>query len=182
MARWDTLPYGRVVSARWCPPKVIEVEFENGDTVQVEGSRLLPPDTRTPIWERLTWSPYELAIPTVDDVTIVPVDRVRRLTDSEYAAYWAQMAERQARRIGERIRTLRKARGLTGKELAKRAGIAPQRLSRIELGQDGVVLTTLQALLAAMGCELRDLATPDPDELPGEPSTINGPSALPAVR
>jgi DNA-binding XRE family transcriptional regulator len=172
MAYWDTLPYQRIAHARWCPPMTIEVEFEDGATVQVDGTRLLPPETRTPIWERLSWSPYELAIPTVDDVTIIPSNRVRLLTDHEYAAHWARMAEQQARKVGERIRALRKARGLTGKELAKRAGIAPQSLSRIEHGQHDVVLTTLQALLAAMGCELRDLATPDPDEVPSEASTI----------
>jgi len=79
------------------------------------------------------------------------------LTDGEYAAYLAAAADEQARQVGLRIRALRTSRGLSSKELAERAGIAPQSLSRIEHGRHDVVLTTLQRILAAMGYALKDL-------------------------
>ncbi|MGH2388657.1 MAG: helix-turn-helix domain-containing protein, partial [Chloroflexota bacterium] len=49
--------------------------------------------------------------------------------------------------------------GLTGKELADRAGITPQSLSRIEHGRHDIVFTTLKRLLAPMGYGLADLVT-----------------------
>lgn len=59
---------------------------------------------------------------------------------------------------GTRIRTLRQRRGLMSKDLAERAGITPQSLSRIENGKHDVVFKTLQKLLSAMGYELKDLS------------------------
>jgi DNA-binding XRE family transcriptional regulator len=51
------------------------------------------------------------------------------LTDGAYAAHLAAAAEAEARAIGQRVRELRQVRGLTGKELAARAGISAQTLS-----------------------------------------------------
>src|SRR5207237_315032 len=130
-----------------------------GTRASIEAQRLLPPESDPVEWDRLTWSPYEIAVPGAYEIVVIPWSTVRVLTDGAYAAHLARAAEDSARRIGARIRELRKARGLTGKELAQRAGIAPQSLSRIEHGQHEVVLSTLQSLLAAMGCTLRDVAT-----------------------
>ena len=95
------------------------------------------------------------------EIVVIPSCTVRVLTDREYSAYLAQAADRQARRIGARLRELRKARGISGKELAELAGIHPQSLSRIEHGQHDVVFTTLRRLLAAMSCAVEDLAVPE---------------------
>jgi DNA-binding Xre family transcriptional regulator len=89
----------------------------------------------------------------------IPWSTIRALTDREYAAHLAEAAEEQARQIGLRIRELRELRGLSSNELAERAGITPQSLSRIEHGHHDVVFRTLRRILAAMGCSLRDLAT-----------------------
>ncbi len=154
--RWDGNGYQRIVNVTWRTPDLI-VEFADAARVQVEARRLLPPDSDPVDWARLTWSPYEIAVPSAYEIVVIPWSTVRALTDWAYAAHLAQAAEDAARRIGARIRELRKARGLTGKELAERAGIAPQSLSRIEHGQHSLVLSTLQPLLAAMGCTLRDV-------------------------
>ncbi len=47
---------------------------------------------------------------------------------------------------------------MKSKELAERAGITPQSLSRIENGKHDVVFKTLQKILGAMGYALKDLA------------------------
>ena len=85
---------------------------------------------------------------------MIPWSTLRELTDAGYAAHLAQAADESARRVGARIRELRVARGLSGKELAERAGIPPRTLSRIEQGKQEMVLSTVQSLLAAMGCTL----------------------------
>lgn len=87
----------------------------------------------------------------------IPWSSLRALTDREYSAHLVTAAEEQARQVGRRTRELRESRNLSGKELAERAGIAPQSLSRIEHGHHDVVFTTLQRILAAMGASLKDL-------------------------
>ncbi|MDZ7291618.1 MAG: helix-turn-helix domain-containing protein [candidate division KSB1 bacterium] len=82
---------------------------------------------------------------------------IRTLSDAEYSARMASVAEEQAKKIGYRIRELRQRRGLKSKELAERAGITPQSLSRIENGRHDVVFKTLQKILGAMGFGLKDL-------------------------
>ena len=53
--------------------------------------------------------------------------------------------------IGRRIRTERARRGLTLRELARTAGIAPSYLGQVELGSRKLSLATLARLARAMG-------------------------------
>jgi DNA-binding Xre family transcriptional regulator len=94
----------------------------------------------------------------------IPGLTIRALTDPEFSAHLARAAAEQARHVGKRLRELRIARGLSAKSVAQRAGLAPQSLSRIELGQHDVVFTTLQKILGAMGCSLSDLAASEPTQ------------------
>lgn len=165
-AKWDTKEYRRMVSASYRDGKLI-VLFEDGTWVDLKADRLIPPETRGAQWERLSVSPYEITLPTEDGEVEIPWSTVRAVTDKEYSAHLADAAEEEARQIGLRIRELRESRNLTSKDLAERAGITPQSLSRIELGRHDVVFTTLQRILAAMGCSLKDLAGP-----PQEPTSV----------
>lgn len=158
-ATWDTKEYRRMVSANYRDGKLI-VRFEDGAWVSVDARRLLPPEKGGVQWERLSTSPYEITVPTERGDVEIPWSTVRALTDREYSAHLADAAEEEARQIGVRIRALRQSRNLSGKELAERARITPQSLSRIEHGHHDVVFTTLQRILAAMGCSLKDLVTP----------------------
>lgn len=155
--RWNRREYQRIAAVA-LEGNRLRVGFEDGSEALVEADRVLPPGVLDPDWRRLTFSPYEIVVPTSTGDAEVPWSTIRLLTDREYSAHLAESAEDQAQRIGLRIRQLRKSRKLTGKALAERAGIAPQSLSRIERGRHGVVLTTLQRILGAMGCSLRDLA------------------------
>src|SRR5436305_438147 len=93
---------------------------------------------------KLTSDPYEILVPAADREVEVPWSTIRVLTDRDYSAHLATAADEEARRIGERIQELRRIRRLSSKELAQRAGISPQSLSRIEHGRHDVVFTTLQ--------------------------------------
>lgn len=54
------------------------------------------------------------------------------------------------------IRTIRKALGMTGQQLAKRLGVVRTRIVRIELDEqrDAVTLRTLREVAEALNCEL----------------------------
>jgi transcriptional regulator with XRE-family HTH domain len=138
---------------------MLRVCFADGSEVMLDAQRVLPPNTRPVQWETLEYDPYQITASTLNDESVeIPWSTIRVLTDDAYSAHLAHAAEEQARQIGLRIRELRDSRQLSSKDLAERAGIAPQSLSRIENGRHDVVYTTLQRLLAAMGYSLRDLA------------------------
>lgn len=158
-ARWNKRAYQRMAAVERRGDRLL-VSFEDGSRVDLEAARVLPPEVRDPDWDSMTFEVYEIIVPTAEGLIEVPSSTIRVLTDREYSAHLAAIAEEQARRVGLRIRELRRTRGLTSKELAERAGVTPQTLSRIEHGRHDVVLTTLQRILAAMGYSLRELATP----------------------
>ncbi len=155
--RWDTLPYHRMHEVRYANGELV-VRFEDGDTAVVGGARVLPPGATGVAWDKLTFNPYEIQIPTAADVVEVPWSTIRLLTDPAYAAFVVAQAAGYARRMGARIRTLRRARGVRREVLAQRAGISTDDLSLIERGEQEPSLATLGILLDALGCTYEDLA------------------------
>jgi len=77
-------------------------------------------------------------------------------------------------RLGERLRGLRKARGLTLKALSARSGVALSTLSKIELGQISVSYEKLLAAARALDAEIDALFDPRAE--------LNGAAAPVAVR
>jgi transcriptional regulator with XRE-family HTH domain len=59
--------------------------------------------------------------------------------------------------LGQRIKELRKARGLSQDRLSEKIGIDSKHLSRIEVGKNYPSLDTLQKLADALHVELKDL-------------------------
>lgn len=57
-------------------------------------------------------------------------------------------------RIGRQLAGLRRESGMTQKEVAERAGIRHEHLSRIEAGRYAVTLETVQAIAEALGASV----------------------------
>ena len=55
------------------------------------------------------------------------------------------------KKVGEQIREVRKAKGLSQKALAKKIGVSQQLISRIEKGRENISLATLDNVLKALG-------------------------------
>lgn len=79
------------------------------------------------------------------------------------------MAERERpevpesqRIIGERIARYRQARKWSGRELARRAGLDPSHLLRIEHGEVGSPPPTFAKIAEALGVPLKELVNEDP--------------------
>jgi transcriptional regulator with XRE-family HTH domain len=62
--------------------------------------------------------------------------------------------------FSESLRRLRVDRFLSQRELARRAGLHPVTLTRLEAGAVGPSTRSVRALAAALGVEPRDLTTP----------------------
>ena len=83
-----------------------------------------------------------------------------------YAAGWdlvkSTMPTRSAearfiRALGANLRRERTARGLTQERLAELADLNPRTVQKIEAGDITILVTTLQRLRAALGCEWKRL-------------------------
>lgn len=160
LAPWDEGAYQRFADARG-DGHLLAVRFENGDEVRVDVRALLNADAAQARWDTLAVQPFELRVVVDDEEIEVPWLDVRALADEQLAAHLAQRADAHARHVGHRVRLLRERRRLTSRQVAERAGISAQSLSRIELGRHDVVFSTLRRLLAAMNLELADLAAID---------------------
>lgn len=142
----------------------LTVRFANGDAVHVVAAQL-PASRKGARWGEATVEEgLHIHVPVAAgagdlgaDVTDIPWDVIRALTDPQFAAEMAQAAAQHAREVGATVRTLRRQRGLTAAEVGMRAGMSQQSVSRIENGRHDVSFSTLERLLAAMGCSLRDL-------------------------
>ncbi len=154
--KWDSPRFQRICSAK-ADLDNLRVRFEDGTTAEIESHKILPGDIVKPRWENLRFNPYEIIVPTEKGALEISWSTLRVLTDAAYSAHLAKVAEEQAKKIGRRISQLRKSRGMKSKDLAERAGITPQSLSRIEHGKHDIAFSTLQKILGAMGYELRDL-------------------------
>ena len=59
--------------------------------------------------------------------------------------------------LGERIKRLRKNRGLTQEQFSERINIAPRNLSRIEVGESFVSADTLDKIIEALSVTAEEL-------------------------
>jgi transcriptional regulator with XRE-family HTH domain len=75
--------------------------------------------------------------------------------------------------MGLRLREIRKAHGLTLKEVSQRSGVALSTLSKMELGQITVSYEKLAAVARAMQVDIAQLFDPRADALPaGRPTVV----------
>lgn len=63
--------------------------------------------------------------------------------------------EQERQRMGERIATLRKEKGMTQQNLADVTGLLRNHISRIEQGRYSVGFDTLQAIADALDADIR---------------------------
>ena len=163
--------YETIVSVAYdAPAHTLVVRFMDGDAVRLSVDRL-PPARKGARWaEAVAEEGRHIHVPVNagqgdlgGDSTDIPWDTIRTLSDPQFAAEMAQAAARNALCVGATLRTLRRQRGLTTAEIGARSGMAQQSISRIENGRHDVSFSTLEKILAAMGCTLRDLYEDEED-------------------
>lgn len=157
MTRWNNTSYQKINNAKFINNQVI-VSFENGDEIKIPIENLTLFGFTDIEWTKLSFNPFEIIIPANPHSLEIPWDNLRVITDKEFAKYLAEKSEEQSKLIGVKVKRLREKKGINSKELAERAGIAPQTISRIEQGHTDVSFATLRKILAAMGYSLKDLA------------------------
>jgi len=100
----------------------------------------------------------------------VPWDDVLYHCEPTYEHYKGRQAPEAnhdlARRVGEKIRQFRTAKGLSIEELAQRAGMQRPNLSRLEHGKHRPSLVTIERLAEALDIPVVDLVAKVPSILP----------------
>lgn len=59
--------------------------------------------------------------------------------------------------VGERIRTQRRAAGLTQEKLAESADLAPRVVQKVEAGQITILISTIRRIRKTLKCRFDDL-------------------------
>jgi DNA-binding XRE family transcriptional regulator len=175
---WDRAAM-RFSSARYVPRlRKLDVEFENGDHFLVPAESVMPmpnhaPSTRLasrgangaallspPLWAKLRIGDTGdvLEVPTLDTVIEIPWDRIRSIADPAFRAHLAAQAAKQARRIGNRVRTMRLEGGLTRVALAAKVEVTRQVIAELEAGKIEADIDLIQHIAVALGRRLRDFS------------------------
>lgn len=157
MKKWDEYNYQKIIDAS-LEGDELKVVFQNGDNIILPLIKVLPIGLDPTNVTLLNYSDYELHFESNGNTIVVPWDKLRVLTDQDFAKEMALKAEENAQLVGIRLKILRERKGLRSNELAERAGVTPQTITRIEKGHTDVSFATLRKILAAMAYTLKDLA------------------------
>jgi len=158
MNTWDNEKYQRIEVAK-LSGNSIEVLFENGDEVRLSLKTILPQNLDEENFDLIFYS-YEIILisPSGSNEIKVPWSQIRVLTDVEFSKHMALESESQANEVGKKLRELREWKNIKANELAERASVTPQTISRIERGHTDISFATLKKILAAMALTLKDFA------------------------
>lgn len=170
MNNWDDINYQKIHSAEVNDNR-LTVVFANGDVVDLPLASLLPVGIDYYSNPEANATDFDISVRSGEFETLIPWDRIRTLSDKYFAREMAEQAEENARKTGERIKSLRERKMIKANLLAEMAGVTPQTISRIEKGHTDVSFGTLRRILAAMGYGLKDLANEESFE-PAESGLI----------
>ncbi len=162
MKKWDDVNYQKFIDAHIYRDSLV-IKFANGDTVSLDVKSLIPVGYDGYHVESLQVNDYEIILNGKPSDIRVQWDQIRIISDPDFAKEMVKKSEEHSQKIGSRLKTLRERKGIKGLELAERAGVTPQTISRIEKGHTDIGFTTLSKILAAMGNSLADLANEELD-------------------
>jgi transcriptional regulator with XRE-family HTH domain len=161
-AHWEKEGYGEITGAQSSFGTLI-VTFANGDAVELQIADLgLPNDSEL----RFKKENRSLtATPPGGEEREIDWMLIRRLDDPRFAEALRKRDAEESHRIGRRLRVLRENRGVTQKAAAEMAGMSAPQLAKIERGESDLRISTVQAVLRALGGSFADIARPDAPEV-----------------
>ena len=158
--RWEEKGYGEIVAVEPGLGAII-VRFGNGDEVQLELDAL-GADVTTEFEVDENGSLIARGARGEREIDWM---LIRRLDDPKFADFLRERDVEEARRIGRRLRALRENNALSQKAAAQLAQIAPSRLAKIERGETDLRVSTVRAVLRAIGGSFADITGPDAPEI-----------------
>ena len=146
----------RTIVAASLKGKRLRVEFGDGSVSTIPLRKLVQPDQQRRAVRAVEAHPSHVTLIMNGDRCEISWLAIRQTTDLQFQERLAN-AETEDRYVaGRRLAELRRKKGLTAREVARAAGISPQSLSRIEKGRHGLVLSTLEEILKAIGSSMQE--------------------------
>jgi transcriptional regulator with XRE-family HTH domain len=162
VGRWEEPGYDEIVAVE-AALGVVAVRFENGDQVEVPIAELgLPNDT---LFRIEAESGALFAKPPEGREREIDWMAIRASAEPDFAEEMRRRDAEESRRIGRRLRALRENNGITQKDAARLADMAPAQLARIERGESDLRVSTVRALLRAVGGTFAEISGPDAPEV-----------------
>jgi transcriptional regulator with XRE-family HTH domain len=162
-ARWEEAGYSDIIGATRRGDNV-EVRFRNGDSATLPATVLgLPGGGFEVVVD--SDDPTRLRLKTAQETQDIDWMQIRSAIDPEFARELRERDAEESRRLGRRMKALREDRGLSQREVARRVGMTPPQLSKIENGETDMRLSTVRSLLRAMNAGFADIAGPDAPEV-----------------
>lgn len=129
----------------------IELSFADGARGLIPYSDLPEIEERTALSTLNLPNPYEMVLETTQSETLkIPWDFARHYCDASYRPTVEAMTMRGRHTLGQRIRRLRNAAGLSLDALAREAGIGRVTLVRLEKGEQTPRFETLGEIAEAL--------------------------------
>ena len=136
----------------------IELRFADGARGLIPYSDLPEIRERTALSTLNLPNPYEMVLETTQGEKLkIPWDFARHYCDASYRPTVEAMAMRGRHTLGQRIRRLRSAAGLSQDALARAASIGRVTLVRLEKGEQTPRFKTLGAIARALGVDVSEL-------------------------
>jgi transcriptional regulator with XRE-family HTH domain len=142
----------------------LEVTFANGDLIRI-GLSVLGITDGAAIEVDPVLGGSAVRVTTTSGVRDISWLQLRVATDPVFARAMREEDSNEARRIARRLKALREDRGLSQRDVAALVGMTSPQLSKIESGASDLRVSTVQALLRAMGATLSDIAGPGAPEV-----------------
>jgi transcriptional regulator with XRE-family HTH domain len=142
----------------------LEVTFENGDVIRISPSTLGVSGTFEVV-EAGDLGSAGVRLTTSAGVRDISWLQLRVATDPGFARQMREEDTNEARRVAHRLKALREDRGLSQRDVAALADMTSPQLSKIESGAFDLRVSTVQALLRAMGATLADISLPGTPEV-----------------
>lgn len=142
----------------------LEVAFGNGDVIRISPATLGVSGTFEVIANDELGS-AGVRLDTSAGVRDISWLQLRVATDPGFARHMREEDTNEARRVAHRLKALREDRGLSQRDVAALADMTSPQLSKIESGAFDLRVSTVQALLRAMGATLADISLPGTPEV-----------------
>jgi DNA-binding XRE family transcriptional regulator len=160
--KWDRSTM-RFASVRYIARKgMLDVTFENGDHFLVDTESVLARVNQDGGigWRemRISETGDVLEVPGPGELIEIPWDRIRSLADAKFRAHLTNASIQRARRLGLRIRTLRRAAKMTRLEIARKTGLSRDEVANLEAGKVEPTLDLIEHIALALGKRMRDFA------------------------
>jgi len=160
---WERPGYGDIESAGRSGDDIV-VRFANGDLVTVAADDLGLPGGDYHV-SGGGESSTALTVRTPAGTREIDWMLVRSAADPAFAQALRDRDAAESRRIGRRIKAVRENSEISQQAAARMVGMTPPQLAKLERGETDMRISTVRALLRAMGATFADISGPDAPEL-----------------